>query len=191
MANIEILAPFILSFEGGFVNDPRDSGGATNKGVTLRTWREVGYDKDGDHDIDVADLKLITAADVVDKVLRPFYWNVCKADAIASQSVANMLVDWAYNSGAKTAIRQMQRLLGCEPDGIVGRATLAALDRRNPVTVFEGLRAARRTYIDNVVAAHPEKEAFRKGWMRRIDSIEWCTLRLNDRNGTKMEFADR
>ena len=47
MANVDILLPFILKYEGGFVNDPADSGGATNKGVTIATWRSVGYDKDG------------------------------------------------------------------------------------------------------------------------------------------------
>ena len=31
------LAPFILSFEGGFVNDKDDHGGTTNKGVTIST----------------------------------------------------------------------------------------------------------------------------------------------------------
>ena len=62
MANINILSPFILSWEGGFVNDPHDRGGATNRGVTIATWRQVGYDKDGDGDIDVDDLKLITAS---------------------------------------------------------------------------------------------------------------------------------
>ena len=56
MAEVMKLAPYILSFEGGFVNDPDDRGGATNKGVTIATWRKVGYDKDGDGDIDVDDL---------------------------------------------------------------------------------------------------------------------------------------
>ena len=56
MANVDILLPFILKYEGGFVNDPADSGGATNKGVTIATWRSVGYDKDGDGDIDVQEI---------------------------------------------------------------------------------------------------------------------------------------
>ena len=30
MANVNQLAPFILKWEGGFVNDPADLGGATN-----------------------------------------------------------------------------------------------------------------------------------------------------------------
>lgn len=47
MASVEKLAPFILKWEGGFVNDPDDLGGATNKGVTLSTYmqycRKKGY----------------------------------------------------------------------------------------------------------------------------------------------------
>ena len=47
MANMNQLAPFILKWEGGFVNDPADLGGATNMGVTIGTWKSCGYDKIG------------------------------------------------------------------------------------------------------------------------------------------------
>ena len=67
MANVDSLLPYILKFEGGFVNDPADAGGATNKGVTIATWRQVGYDKDGEGDIDGADLKMQTDAEVRDR----------------------------------------------------------------------------------------------------------------------------
>ena len=30
---------FSLRFEGGFCNDPRDPGGATNKGITFATFK--------------------------------------------------------------------------------------------------------------------------------------------------------
>ena len=41
MANYKQIIPFILSWEGGFCNRKNDRGGATNKGVTINTWR--GY----------------------------------------------------------------------------------------------------------------------------------------------------
>ena len=39
MANVNDLVPHILKFEGGFVDDPDELGGATNKGVTLKTYK--------------------------------------------------------------------------------------------------------------------------------------------------------
>ena len=52
-----------------------EGSGATNKGVTLSTWRQQGYDKTGDGKIDVEDLKLTNTKDVVEHILRPHYWN--------------------------------------------------------------------------------------------------------------------
>lgn len=49
MAKVELLVPFILKWEGGWVNDPDDLGGATNMGVTIGTYetycRKKGYPK--------------------------------------------------------------------------------------------------------------------------------------------------
>lgn len=98
MAELETLWPFILSWEGGFANVPGDRGGATKYGVTISTWKAQGYDKDGDGDNDVDDLKLITQEDAM-RICRLNFWNRWKADQIRSQSLANILVDWVWGSG--------------------------------------------------------------------------------------------
>ncbi len=175
MADINILAPFILSFEGGFSNHPADKGGATNKGVTIATWRSVGYDKDGDGDIDVDDLRLLSDADVVERVMRPHYWNRWQGDRIRSQSVANLLVDWVWASG-KHGITNVQRILGVKADGLVGEKTLAALNNSDQHALFDRIKNERRAFIDTLCRKDPAQGVFRKGWLRRLDAIAYGSL---------------
>lgn len=178
MAKIEILAPFILSFEGAFVNDPADPGGATNRGVTLATWKIAGYDKDGDGDIDEDDLRLITTQDAVEKVMKPHYWERWQADRIRSQSVANIVVDWVWASG-KYGITEVQKIIGVKTDGLVGEKTLAALNAQNPHRLFDSVKSARVQFIENLLKRRPASAKFRKGWLRRIDAIRFGSLTYN------------
>lgn len=170
MADIYQLAPFILKWEGGFVNDPVDKGGATNMGVTIGTWRSVGYDKDGDGDIDVDDLRLLTREDVIERVLRPHYWNRWRADEIHNQSVANILVDWVWASGAH-GIRRPQRILGVTADGIVGPKTIAAVNSMDPMELHFRIKNDRIRFIDEICKANPSQERFRRGWLNRINEL--------------------
>lgn len=189
MAKIDILAPFILSFEGGYVNDPHDPGGATNRGVTIATWRQVGYDKDGDGDIDVADLKLITPADAVNRVMKPHYWDRWQADRIKSQSVANLVVDWVWASG-KYGITGVQKLLGVKEDGIVGKKTLAALNAQDPRALFDHIHRARARFIEDVIARRPTSAKYRAGWLRRLDYIRFGSLVYNTQPPKVVSFND-
>lgn len=172
MANVYKLAPWIFKWEGGFVNDPDDLGGATNMGVTISTWKQVGYDKDGDGDIDVDDLHLLTREDVVNRVLKPHYWDRWKADDIKSQSVANILVDWVWASGVH-GIKIPQRLLGVTVDGIVGPKTLAAVNARNPRELFDMIKIARFDFIEDICKKRPANNKFKRGWMNRINDIAY------------------
>lgn len=178
MADVNILAPFILSFEGGFANHPSDKGGATNKGVTIGTWRSVGYDKDGDGDIDVDDLRLLTDRDVIDRVLKPHYWDRWKADQIRSQSVANLVVDWVWASG-RHGITNVQRVLGVAQDGIVGAKTLAALNNSDQRALFDRIRQERTAFIDRLCRRDPGQTVFRNGWLRRLNAIGYGFLHDN------------
>ena len=97
MADAQKLVPFILSWEGGYVNDPDDVGGATNKGITIATWRLHGCDNDGNGDIDADDLRIITNEQWME-IFKCQYWDRWKADEIENQSIANIVgVDEYYS----------------------------------------------------------------------------------------------
>ena len=170
MAEVKDLLPFILKWEGRFVNDPTDKGGATNLGVTLKTWRSVGYDKDGDGDIDVDDLKLLTPEEVRDRVLKPHYWDRWKADQLKSQKVANILVDWTWCSG-KWGVVIPQRILCVPTDGIVGPLTISAANSIDPERFIAQIYDARKEFLRQIVRKDPAQQKFYKGWLNRLSEL--------------------
>jgi len=171
MANISTLVPIVLKWEGRqYTNTPGDLGGPTKMGVTLKTWQSIGYDKDKDGDIDVNDLKLIEDKDY-ETVLRK-YWNRWKADDIKNQSIANLLVDWVFNSGS-WGITIPQRLLGVKQDGVVGAKTIAALNAQHPKTFFQTLYNARLAFYNNIVKNNPSQRKFLNGWKNRLDDFKY------------------
>lgn len=186
MAKVEILAPYIKKWEGGFVNDPTDRGGATNKGVTLSTYTQYckrkGYPRPT-----VDRLRRLTDAEWLD-ILKSMYWDRWQADRIESQCVANILVDWVWGSGVY-GITIPQRLLGVQRDGVVGDVTLGALNGRGSA-FFERLYAARVQYLHDITNSSvrryearlgrkaTERELLRytnkrflKGWLNRLEDI--------------------
>jgi len=171
MARVELFSPKILAFEGGFVDDPTDRGGATNMGVTLATWRQVGYDKDSDGDIDADDIRKLSKLDAM-AVLKLSYWNRWKADQITNQSIAEILVDWLWGSG-KWGIVIPQRLLKVPDDGIVGPATLFAVNSANQRGLHSAIFQARGRFILDLVKNHPEQKKFLDGWMNRLNQFKF------------------
>ncbi len=164
------IVPFILRWEGGFVNDPDDLGGATNRGITIGTYATY-CKKKGNPAPTVERLKNLSEKDWAE-ILKTMYWDKWKADQITNQSVANILVDWVWASGAN-GIKIPQRLLGVTVDGIVGVKTLSALNSRNPKELFEEIKKARIKFIDDICNARPANNKFKKGWLNRINDIQY------------------
>lgn len=147
------------------------------KGVTLATFRSYyGASKT------VNDLKNITDEQWM-HIFRKGYWDKWKADEIRSQSIANLCVDWVYNSG-KHGITKVQALLGVTVDGIVGPKTLAALNAQDPQTFFKKLHTAREAFYRSL----SNFKTFGTGWLRRNNGIGFGYLVYN--NGKKVYFKD-
>ncbi|MBA5777457.1 glycoside hydrolase family 108 protein [Stappia sp. F7233] len=95
---------FTLSFEGGYVDHPKDPGGATNKGITLATLRlhKAGATK--------ADLKDIRG-DLVNRIYHDDYWERTGCDTLAS-GVDGAVFDYAVNSGPAAARKSLMAVIG-------------------------------------------------------------------------------
>ena len=171
MADVRGLVPFILRWEGGYVNDPDDLGGATNKGVCFRTYK-LYRSRKGLPQPTIEDLKNISDEEFTN-ILKSMYWDACKADQIASQSVANAIVDWAWHSGTITAVKEVQRVLGVKDDGVIGNISLSAINSWSPLPLFGKIKQARIAYIERICTSHPANNKFRKGWYNRINALEY------------------
>lgn len=172
MADVNKLVPHILKWEGGYINDPDDLGGATNKGICFRTFKLYRTRKRLPVPT-IEDLKNISDEEFV-AILKEMYWDACRADRIESQSVANAIVDWAWNSGTTIAAKEVQKVLGVETDGIIGNITLAAINSHSPLPLFGKIRRARIAYIERICKSRSENNKFYRGWMNRINSLQFA-----------------
>ena len=171
MADVTKYIPFLRRWEGGVSNHPNDLGGFTNMGITLQTYRLYCRRK-GYPEATEERLVNLTVEELTD-ILKSMYWDVCKADLIDNQSVANAIVDWAWNSGTGTAIKEVQRIVGVKEDGIVGCITIPAINSRSPLPLFGKIKQERIAYIDRICEKRPANEVFYKGWMNRINDLQF------------------
>ena len=143
----------LLGHEGGYVNNKRDTGGATNWGVTQAVARAHGYQGDM-RDFPQSASKAI---------YRKSYWDAVQADALPA-GVRFDVFDGAVNSGPGQSIRWLQRAAGAEADGRMGPATLWAVNALPGAVLaarFNGHRLMFMAGLDNW-------DAFSQGWAKRI-----------------------
>lgn len=153
MAQFEKLIGRILEHEGGYVDHPRDPGGATNFGITERVARASGY---RGH---MRNLPRETAI----AIYRAQFWDRVHGDKLPDE-VAFQVVDAAVNHGTGNAVRWLQRAAGVADDGIIGPVTLAAVrkaDTGDMVLVFNAIRL-------EFYATLSTFPTFGRGWARRL-----------------------
>ena len=157
--------PFILRWEGGYVNNPADPGGATNKGVTqsvYANWRtRQGLAHQDVRYIDSAEVQAIYEAE---------YWMPARCDALKRQ-LDLVQFDTAVNMGVGRAIRYLQIALGCTVDGAFGAQTASAAAGCDPGTALKAYCDARENYYRRLAQQRPNMAVFLKGWLNRLNAL--------------------
>jgi len=170
MADSKILVPFIKSAEGGYVNDPDDAGGATNKGVTYSVWKSIFGD--------TPDRFMAMNDEDWGRIFKQLYWDKIYADQIQSQRIANVLADWAYNAGSKTPSIDVQDILNhafaqhLTEDGQLGAQSITSINAADEETLYNDVIAKRLWFYDQCVASHPSNVKFLQGWKNRVQHLQ-------------------
>lgn len=163
----------IIEREGGFVNDPDDSGKATRYGITELTARGHGY---RGH---MRDLPRALAKRIYTKQ----YWDRIKGDKLLhlSEAVAAEVADTAVNMGTGRAGHFLQRSLNVLNDrsrayrdlivdGKIGPATLRALRmylaRRDEATLVKMLNCLQGAFYVELAERREKDEKFIYGWFK-------------------------
>ena len=169
MANHKLLAPFILQAEGGYVNDPLDAGGETNKGITYSVWKTVFGD---DHP------RFIAMLDEDWKtVFKKLYWDAILGDQITSQRIADIICDWVWGSGKYYPETDIQDILihvfseQITEDGNFGQHTIDAINEVDEFQLYNTILQKRMWYLNQIVIAHPTNQRFLQGWKNRMTNL--------------------
>lgn len=152
-----------LVYEGGWVNNPKDPGGATYRGVTQAVYDafrdQVGAPRQS--------VRLMSDSELV-AIYSDRYWNRIAGDQLP-RGVDYAVFDFAVNSGVGRAARTLQQLLGMSVlDGVIGPQTLQAVTLHctnyGATAVTDGLCNARMAFL----RALPTYAEFGLGWQRRV-----------------------
>jgi type VI secretion system secreted protein VgrG len=177
---------FALSHEGvGYVDDPRDPGGATRFGITLATLQDFvrrhgfivdGIDLDVDHNghIDVNDIRNMTR-EVAVAFFHEFVWVPQCLDKATDPKVAAKLLDESINLGPTGIGRIVSNALtACGargvPNGPIAAAAVALINAQDPARFLTWLKRALVVNYERIVEARPASQVFLKDWIARANA---------------------
>lgn len=164
-ANERIVLDWMAISEGGYVNHPKDPGGATKYGVTERVYhawlRRKGLPVKGVSHITVQEAETI----FVSQYFKPVWFHTLPS------GLDYAVVDFAVNSGVSRAVKELQLVLNSlgqkqvKVDGVMGLVTYDAIKViGNPRLISDKLCYRRLSFMKSLSTWY----TFGKGWTRRV-----------------------
>jgi lysozyme family protein len=153
----------MLKNEGGYSNDPHDSGGKTFWGITINNFPNAYKEIKHLHDEGQTDLARLTAMSFYRRnFYNPLY------DEIQDIRLAFRVFDFGVNTGVKSAVRILQRCVNkfgfrIADDGIFGKETLRTVNE-----VGDPLYRAYEIAIEGYYKSLKTFWRFGRGWLNRL-----------------------
>lgn len=170
--NFKECLKIILHHEGGYVDHPKDPGGATNMGVTKQTYEDwVGKVVTKDR------IKNLTEADVT-PIYKKNYWTAIMADDIPA-GLDLCVFDMCVNAGRHRATKFLQQLVGSKVDGWIGPNTIAKtqgfVEAKGVTHAIEGYQQIRQDYYESLSTF----KTFGRGWTRRVNETKETAISMS------------
>ena len=159
----------ILKHEGGYMDHPRDPGGATNMGITHKTlarWRGVSPW----WQLPKSEVEWLTREEAA-SIYRRGYWLPLQGDRLPA-GLDLALFDYAVNSGPSRATKALQAILKVKVDGALGPLTLGAIATRRAPDLIIALCDSRMGFLGRLATF----AVFGRGWTRRVTNIRAVAL---------------
>lgn len=157
---------FTRNWEGGYVDNKKDPGGATNKGVTQATYNAYRTGKK----LAPQPVKQIKEEEV-EEIYYSSYWKGSKC-SLMKHPLTLAVFDTAINFGNGRAKEFLQKALKVMPDRVIGPDTKAALDKADHQEVAVTICELRIKYRHHRVAEDSSQVVFLKGWLNRDHALE-------------------
>tara|TARA_R110000772_G_scaffold30806_12_gene76538 strand:+ start:10586 stop:11413 length:828 start_codon:yes stop_codon:yes gene_type:complete len=163
-SNFDICTEWLLIHEGGYVDHPKDPGGATNMGVTQAVYDGYRINNGG-----VPQNVALIQDDEVKAIYREQYWDKLWGEQLPS-GVDYAMYDFAVNSGVTRSVKFTQEIVGVMADGVMGNVTLMAIKKMSDEHLIESLCLQRMNWLKRLRTF----STFGRGWTRRVmgDIIE-------------------
>lgn len=128
MANFKDSFKKVILAEGGYVNDPDDSGGETYLGITrvhepnAKMWTKIDAVKKANPGFTNKIMTNLLNKDesILDEarsIYKKKYWDAVKLDTLNNQKLAHQIFDHAVNAGVSASIKLAQELVGMKATG--------------------------------------------------------------------------
>ncbi len=160
MSQFDDCTAFILQEEGGYSNDPRDPGGATNFGITigdLQAWRGRKAT------VTPADVRGMSKSEAL-LIYGARYWSPLSC-ALLPAGVDLIVYNFGVNAGVPNVAREVQGRVGVDRDGFLGPLTATAARGADRETLMRGLLADEADYYRSLA----EFPIYGHGWLGRLD----------------------